>query len=177
MLVKEARYEVEINRDERHALLIRHLVIVDLLTSGTRRLRITQHGGLARVLPDLASQLSRSIGLAPELAWRAIFQCAVRVLLGIVLECDGEVACCDRSVRLGHECHAVTLHRLHEALPWRYVVDCTPVWSMASGQFQTRRFRSSPPCSPNHCPVSHSIFINRFALLMPSSDQPSECLT
>lgn len=44
MVIKDAPDQVEIDRDELHTLLQRHLVIVELLSSGIRRLRITQHG-------------------------------------------------------------------------------------------------------------------------------------
>ncbi|MFL9912757.1 hypothetical protein [Paraburkholderia sp. RL17-337-BIB-A] len=44
MVIKDAPDHVEIDRDELHTLLQRHLVIVELLASGIRRLRITRHG-------------------------------------------------------------------------------------------------------------------------------------
>jgi len=44
MVIKDAPDQVEIDRDELHTLLRRHLVIVELLASGIRRLRVTRHG-------------------------------------------------------------------------------------------------------------------------------------
>jgi hypothetical protein len=44
MLIKDAPDQVELDREELHTLLKRQLVIVELLASGHRRPRITQHG-------------------------------------------------------------------------------------------------------------------------------------
>jgi hypothetical protein len=44
MLVKDASEQIELDSAELRTLLERQLVIVELLASGHRRLRITQHG-------------------------------------------------------------------------------------------------------------------------------------
>lgn len=44
MMLQNAPDQIEPDRDELHALQERHLVIVELLASGHRRLRITPHG-------------------------------------------------------------------------------------------------------------------------------------
>jgi hypothetical protein len=44
MLVKDAPDQIEPDRQELHTLLDQHLVVVELLVSGHRRLRITPHG-------------------------------------------------------------------------------------------------------------------------------------
>lgn len=44
MMVKDAPDQIEPDRHELHTLLEHHLIIIELLASGHRRLRVTPHG-------------------------------------------------------------------------------------------------------------------------------------